>query len=429
MTELLTGLVLGGGGARGAYEAGVLLYLQTELARELPAPPRFEIVTGTSVGAINACHVAAGTSHPLEQALGMVDLWRGLSMTQVLHFRFGDLMRFAREAFGRMDPLAIERHGGLVDASALQALVMRGIRWRDIGRAIRSGHLRGLSVSATHVASGRTNVFIQMLHGALPLWTNDPHFVATSAHIGPQHALASAAIPLLFPAVKVDGRLYVDGGLRQNVPLSPALRMGADRVAVVSLRHEMPVSTEDLSKPPPADHPEAQNVASAPFLFGKTLNALMLDRTDADLDRLQRLNDTLRAGTDAFGPRYGEVMNHALSPRRNQPIRYVRNILVRPSEDIGMLAAEYSRSRDFQKRTTGLVGAAIRRLADREPTESADMLSYLLFEGSFTSQLIELGRRDARALRDEWLAFFSPEPHCEAERVQFEERKRQTARA
>jgi NTE family protein len=205
--------------------------------------------------------------------------------------------------------------------------------------------------------------------------------------------------------------MYVDGGLRMNVPLSPALRLGAQRVIVVSLRHN-PTAAERVRTPPE----EVERVhVSAPFLIGKTLDALMLDRTDQDLDRVRRYNEMLESGMVAYGPKYSEIFNSALLHRRGQPIRYVRNILVRPSKDIGELAAAYAASPEFKRRAQGLAARAITRLASDERGAGADLISYVLFDGGFSDLLIDLGRRDARAQEEEWARFWSDSPQSVAE--------------
>ncbi len=409
-----TALVLGGGGARGAYEAGVLAYLRQELEPKL-GPLRMDIVCGTSVGAINACHVAANIEHPVRQAADLMHRWRSLAIESVLRFGFSDLVRITRELLGRPTEQP-HRHGGVMDPAGLRQIVLEGAHWPSIGRSIRRGALEALAVTATHVATGHSEVFIQQRGGGLPPWTRDPHLIASAARIGPHHALASAAIPLIFPAVSIGGRLYVDGGLRMNVPLSPALRLGAERVLVISLRH-----IGSTPEPSLADSESVERTsATAPFLLGKTLNALLLDRTDQDLERLQRINTMLEAGVAAYGTSYPEVFNAALLPRRNQGVRYVRNFLIRPSRDIGELAAEYASSPEFNRRARGWVGKGLRRLAERQGPRSEDLLSYLLFDGGFADLLIDLGRRDARAREADWVKFWSDAPQSEAEAVQRE---------
>jgi NTE family protein len=411
-----TGLVLGGGAARGAYEAGVLSYLREELEPELGRELRLDILAGTSVGAIHACYLAATSHQPRLQGQGMREHWTGMKVEEVLRFGFGDIFRLLREALGKQatHPRDIQ-YGGLVDPRGLRAIVSRGIPWLGIGRNLRKGHLDALAVSTTHVGSGRATVFVQRRGGGIPHWGNDPSYQALATRIVPNHALASAAIPVVFPAVRVRGELHVDGGLRLNVPLSPALRLGAQRVIVISLRHEavrVPAPDGVLET---TEQEREQAFATAPFLVGKMLNTLMMDRTDQDLGRLRRLNAILEAGTVAYGPGFARTLGAVLEPHRSQPLRYVRELLVRPSKDIGALAAEYVRQPEFRRRSSGLAHKAILRLVDRDAANEADLASYLLFDGGFADLLIDLGRQDARALRSEWLRFWSDEPRSVAE--------------
>lgn len=416
MSGLKTGLVLGGGAARGAYEAGVLSYLREELEPELGRELRLDIVAGTSVGAIHACYLAATADQPALQARGMRAHWTGMKVEEVLRCGVGDIFRVLREALGKpaSHPRDIQ-YGGLVDPRGLRAIVSRGIPWLGIGRNVRKGHLEALAVSTTHVGSGRATVFVQRRGGGIPSWGNDPSYQAQATRIAPNHALASAAIPVVFPAVRLGGELHVDGGLRLNVPLSPALRLGAQRVIVISLRHEAVRARKPDSTEQDAEHEREQAFATAPFLAGKMLNTLMMDRTDQDLGRLRRLNAILEAGTVAYGPGFAQTLGAVLEPHRSQPLRYVRELLVRPSKDIGTLAAEYVRTPEFRRRSSGLAHKAILRLVDRDAAHEADLASYLLFDGGFADILIELGRHDARALHDEWVRFWSNEPQTVAE--------------
>ena len=415
MRRLKTALVLGGGGARGAYEAGVVSYLREELQPELGRPLHIDILTGTSVGAINACFLASRATTPALQGRLLCDEWLKLNVDLVLRWGAGDMIRVVRDLLGRPSADVPERvRGGLVNPAGLEQLVVRGTHWPSIGRNLRHGDLEALAISATHVASGHTVIFLQRRDGGVPEWTRDPHLRVMATSIGPRHALASAAIPVLFPAVRVHQQLYTDGGLRFDVPMSPAIRLGAERVAIVSLRH-IPSSSEAAAD---ERHGSEPAYASAPFLIGKTLNAFLLDRTDMDVERLQRLNSMITEGTRAFGSDFAKVLNQALAPRRNSSVRYVRNLLLRPSQDIGKLAAEYARSPEFKKASKGFAGSTLRRMVEREATDSADLVSYLLFDAGFAEQLISLGRADARARRSDWVRFWSDEPECDAEATQ-----------
>lgn len=412
MSGMKTGLVLAGGAARGAYEAGVISYLREELEPQLGRPLKLDILAGTSVGAIHACYLAAANHEPLLQARGLIAHWHAMKVEEVLRFSFSDIFRIMREALSKPSPESRDiQYGGLVDPRGLRALVGRGIPWLQIGRNLRRGHLDALAISATHVGTGTARVFVQRGPGQHLRWSDDSEYRAVSTRIGPNHALASAAIPVVFPAVSVRGQLHVDGGLRLNVPLSPTLRLGAQRVIVISLRPN--ASSHQLQGPSEQEREHA--VASAPFLVGKMLNMLMTDRTDQDLGRLRRLNAILEAGTVAYGPGFADTLSLALNPHRSQPMRYIRELLVRPSRDLGELAAEYVKTAEFRRRSGGLAHRAILRLVEREAPREADMASYLLFDGGFADILIELGRKDARAMRDQWERFWSEEPQTVSE--------------
>jgi NTE family protein len=228
---------------------------------------------------------------------------------------------------------------------------------------------------------------------ALPEWGGDQTVEPRATELDAAHALASAAVPFIFPPVRIGHEFHCDGGLRQNVPLSPARRLGADGVLVVNPRYLPPRGAKAITRPEP--------IPGALGLFGKTLNALMLDRIDNDLDRLRRINEILDAGIRHYGDELLEVVNREMGRDLSARIRPLRTVLIRATQDIGQLAVEYVRSRTFSERSPSVVKRLMRRLASDE----SDLLSYLLFDGEFAHQLIELGRADARARHDELCAF------------------------
>ncbi len=395
------GFVLSGGGSRGAYEAGIIHYLRTDLAKRLGRHVPLDIVTGTSVGAINAAFLAATMYDPESQAQQIVAGWKALRIEELISLKAKDMLRGMKLLLGGDPPPPTPgsfRYGGLLDTSGLERFVIRVIPWRGIERSLRERSLHAMSVSATHVGSGHTVVFLSSAEPLPREWSRDPFVRHRSARIGPRHVLASAAIPMLFPAVKIGDEFFTDGGLRQNTPMSPAIRLGADRLLLVSLKH--------VKKEPKIVEQERVEAYPKPlFLAGKALNSLMLDHTEYDLMRMQRINMILEAGQASFGPRFEEMMNHELVRLRGAPLRRIQTCHIRPSEDIGAIAADFARN--GKVRVDGMVAKRlIARLAGAEAKNESDLLSYLLFDGAFATELIELGRRDAAKKEDELAALF-----------------------
>jgi NTE family protein len=198
--------------------------------------------------------------------------------------------------------------------------------------------------------------------------------------------------------VKIGEEYFTDGGLRQNTPMSPAIRLGADRLLLVSLKHVKP-------EPKVIEKERVEAYPKPLFLAGKALNALLLDHTEYDLMRMQRINLILEAGEASFGSKFEEMMNHELVRLRGAPLRRIQAVHVRPSEDIGAIAADFAAK--GKVRVDGMLAKRlIQRLAGGEARHESDLLSYLLFDGNFASELIELGRRDAAKKEDELAALF-----------------------
>jgi NTE family protein len=393
---------MAGGGARGAYEAGVLAHLFESIYPKLAGEFEFDIVSGTSVGAVHAAYVAASAHMPGPQrARRIAETWTEMNVGDVLRVSMTDLLGIPLRAAGlrRLRRWGnggshTEVVGGLVNIAPLERLVEQRVPWGSLHANLTGPQPRALCISCTEIRSGRVTVFMDGTLADPRPWSFDPNAQALHETVGVRHVRASAAIPFLFPAVKIRDRYYVDGGLRMNTPLSPALRLGADRVLVLTLKHPLR-SSEHL----PA-YPE-EVITQPAFLLGKVLDALMLDQIEYEIHQLGLVNAWIDHGSKVYGDDFLARINEAIREQRGVDYRHVRSAVVRPSEDLGRLAATCYRERGGAASMDLLPSLIIRAALRGVPTEEADLLSYLYFDRCFTRQLVELGREDARAVEDE----------------------------
>jgi NTE family protein len=394
-------LVLSGGGARGAYEAGVLRYIREDLAGDLGGQVMFDIISGTSVGGIHACFVAGTCDIPRRQGRMLCERWESFVLEELVNFGMKDFLRAPATLLGSGHILEVEkgekRLGGIVDVSQLERMVRRLTPWARITPNCQRGFFESLSVTATDIGSGKSVVFVESRR-PLPPWSQDPFVRVQSVDIGCEHALASAALPILFPAIAVGERFYCDGGLRQNTPLSPALRLGADKVLVIGLRHKpRPEEGEDEASMP---------FPGAAFLAGKILNAFLLDHIDYDLDRLRRFNAFIEAARSTGDEAHLRRLDEVVTRSRGAPYRVVGELMVRPSIDLGEIAGEIARAGRFKGTGGGAGIRLLRRLAGAGGGASeSDLLSYILFDGIYAAELVRRGYEDARARHDDLANF------------------------
>ncbi len=367
-------IVLGGGGARAAYQVGCLRFIAKQLP-DLEIP----IVTGTSAGAINAIHLASHPGPFIDAVESLTDLWRRLTVNQVFHSEGLILMRTILRwgirlvsGGGRLT----KPPRGLVDTAPLRIFLRDalGIEGNDItgtAKNLESGRLYALAVTTTNYGTGQSITWVQ--GNGDHLWER-PHRRGIRGEISLDHVLASSALPFFFPAIQIGNEWHGDGGVRQTAPLSPALHLGASRVFAVSTRH-LP-RREEAGQSMIQGYPPPAQVA------GVMLNAIFLDALEADAVNLQRLNQLLE--------RIPEEERGGLRP--------VRILTTRPSENLGRLAADYEAQlpQPFRFLERGL---------GTKETRSPDSLSMLMFQPDYLDRLVELGERDAERRGDEILAF------------------------
>ena len=394
--------MLAGGSARAAYEVGVVRYVLEDVARVLGRPIPIDVISGTSAGSINAMMLAAYADRPAERSVMLANRWTDLKLADVIRPAPREVLHIGARLLGRAarTDASEGRRGGMFDPSGIENILRGAIPRGAIAEQLRSGCLAAISISTTHVASGRTVVFVQRRGGGTPSSGTDYTMAFEAAEIDTEHALASAAVPLLFPAVEIGGQFYCDGGLRQNVPLSPARRLGAEGLIVINPRY-----IEEQAPSAAVANAREHHYPDPLFVVGKAMNALLLDRIENDIRRLQKLNAVLDAGTRRFGTGFVDSLNDELGRRGESALRPLDVVYVRASQDIGVLAAEYVQSAEFAKRSRGFLGRLLRRIGEGEV--EADFLSYVLFDGPFAGRLIEMGRSDARARHDDLVRFFA----------------------
>jgi NTE family protein len=356
-------VVFSGGGARAAYQVGVLQAI-AECAPELEVP----IVTGVSAGAINSTFLAAHPGAFRQAAADLKREWERLTPAQVYRVepvRVGRAMTrwvFNMLVRRRKAPPVLR---GLMDMEPLRRFLGAYMDFGGIARNVEAGRIRAAAVSATCYNTGQTVTFVQGVEG-LPLWQRYMR-VAVGGPIRVDHLLASAAIPLVFPAVKLGEAFYGDGSVRQTAPLAPAIHLGAQRIVAVAMRARNP---DEVCAPVRMEYPVAAEV------FGLLLHAIFLDSLDADAERLGRINDLLRVLPEGHGAPGG--------------VRPVELLLLRPSRDLGELA------RGCRAELPAMVEFLVRSIGGAQ-AKGSDFQSYLMFQSEYTGALMELGYQDARA--------------------------------
>ncbi|MFQ5748206.1 MAG: patatin-like phospholipase family protein [Planctomycetota bacterium] len=358
-------LVMTGGGARAAYQVGLLRWL----GRHFPGL-RVPILTGVSAGAINAVHLACRPGSFRARAEELAILWAGLDLEKVFRVdtlsMLGGFLRWGtRLASG--GERAAPRVRGLVDTSPLHETLEKGLRISaegclpGIGEKLERGALQAVAVTATSYGTGQSVTWVE--GRSIGEWER-AHRKSERTRLCVNHVMASAALPMVFPAVEVDGAWYGDGGIRLSAPLSPAVHLGAERILAISTRYAR--TRGEADQPVVAGYPPPATVA------GVLLNAIFLDLLDADALRLERINQLVAK----------------VPPQKRGDLRPVRLLVLRPSRDLGKLANEFESDLPFAFRTL------TRGLGTRE-THSNDLLSLLMFQPDYLKALLELGEADA----------------------------------
>jgi NTE family protein len=362
-------LVLPGGGARSAWQVGVLRAIAGWFPAGAPLP--FQVLCGTSAGAINAAVLAAGAGDFRRSSAALSRVWGGFRIGQVFRAGRGDMLRsglhlfFALLSGGWLLPMP----RALLDNAPLRALLARNVDFAALRRAVAAGRPDSIAITATSLTGGESVTFVETSRPFVP-WDRAGRRGAVT-RLDVDHLMASAAIPLLFPPVAMEGGHFSDGAVRQSTPLAPAIHLGADRVLVLGVRH--PGSRRVAGGPGP-------NMAEQ---FGFMLDSLFMEGLQSDLERLNRINTLiadLRPGLAPLG------------------MRHIETLVLQPERDPGESAIAH------RSAMPGSLRALLRILGARG-MRGGKLLSYLLFESPYTRELIAAGARDAGRRRAEICAF------------------------
>lgn len=362
--EPFLALALGGGGARAAYQVGVLRGIAARFP-EFHAP----LLTGVSAGAINVSQLANHTGSFRQKVDDLTRLWRELEFRDVFQVNAAALIWRVMRIGMRLSvglPSGIERAYSMVDTQPLRDFLKRHLaagseRLEGIAHNIASGNLAAVALTALNYETGETVTFVD--GKAIENWER-PLRRGMSAELTVEHIMASSALPLLFTPVRIHGEWYGDGGIRLVAPLSPAVHLGANRMLIVSTHYAFPGNSSSRSK---CDGPPSPAV-----ILGALYNAVFLDHLDQDAIQLERINGLL----------------HRIQPEDREGLREIKTVVIRPSADLGEMANEYEAKLPWTFRYF------MRRFGSQE-TKEQDFVSTVMFHREYIGRLLELGEHDA----------------------------------
>lgn len=407
-TQCRVALVLSGGGARGAYEVGVLSHIRKNILKDRHG---FDIHCGTSVGALNTCFLAARAHDTKAQEAGLRQIWQGLRSKDIYR---GDalalsqiLLRLSGYTASRLlglvgifrkAPPVLHAFRGVLDTSPFVPFLKNKIDWASIHKNIERKCFQAIAIGVTNIGRGQFELFIDKSPEV-------DYQGIYRTHVSPIQwncAMASAAIPVVFPPVRIGNKYYMDGSVRQNTPMGPAVHLGANRILVIGVKHR---ASLDVS----GSFPQTPHDGEPTFthMIGKLLNALFLDHIEYDMEQMTRINRIIEWSEKVYGSDYLERLNEMLQDEgiqgdiASRGLRKIEAFSLFPSEPIGKIATEHLMDLSRKKKNMTQVERFFLKFLEIDPQADIDLLSYLMFDPDYIQDLIELGIRDAKRQEEE----------------------------
>ncbi|MCP5468199.1 MAG: patatin-like phospholipase family protein [Deltaproteobacteria bacterium] len=404
-------LVLSAGGARGAYEAGVLNYIRTGLPKKY-SKRNFDIQTGTSVGAINTAGMAAFAHDPEEQGRRLKELWFSIRQEKVYrrdlsattHF-LGSTVGGIMRNFMSVNPFKLGKRSGphfnsIFDTSPLRKFLQGALSWDQLNKNVERGPISAVTIVATNSATGQAELFLKKKPDLIYQGNYSHHEGPITSDI----VLASGAIPILFPTVKIGDFYYSDGGMRLFTPMSPAIQLGADKLLVIGLRKRRTLKDYKIKA---IDAPKQAPTISDQM--GRILNGLFLDRVQSDIEQLDRINTIVDASEKIFGKNYLNKLNQDMQSGKDnykadiakRGLRKIDYVEIQPSEFItGIFLRAFERMKKSGFKFS-ILEKTLLRIMDVDPESGSDLLSYITFYPEYIQELFDLGYEDARRRRQQ----------------------------
>lgn len=370
-----TALILSGGGARGAYQVGVLKGLAEILPEKKMSP--FRILSGVSAGAINCGKLASDIEHFGNAIEKLVYLWSKISPDQVFKTDFLSLNKFSLGLFGE------KKMNSLLETTPLQELIEKFCDFKKISKNLEDEVIESFIITANNYDQSSAVSFIQT-HSQHSIW-KESRRQAILSEISSEHIMASSAIPMLFPPIQIGKDFYGDGCVRNSTPCSPAIRMGAEKLFVVGVRTQL-----DSEKFKQWENRQAKKEAHTPSMIkilNTLLNAVLLDSVEQDVMRIERINRLAR-----------QVKNSNSHSTSEDGLKVIPALCISPSQDIGELARQHAHH------LPRLIRMTISAFGTLD--EASEIMSYLLFQPDFCKALINMGYKDAMDSKEQIVDFF-----------------------